>query len=62
MHRGKNITKEFDNMKYIYNLIVKENREDYKDEYICSFQIINNNSIREIPKKYRKLYNKLVGI
>lgn len=62
MYKGKNIGKEIENLKFIYQLIAKEGRPEYKDEYICSFQIINNNSIRELPKKYRKLYMELVGL
>lgn len=59
MYRGMNIGKELENMKYLYNLIVKEGKTEYKDEYICSFQIVNNYSIREVPKKYRELYKQL---
>lgn len=62
MRTGMNIGKEIDNLKYVYQLIVKDGNKEYKDEYICSFQIVNNNSIRELPKKYRKLYMELVGL
>jgi hypothetical protein len=53
------IQKEIANIKYIYNLIVKEGKTEYKDEYICSFQIVNNNSIQVLPKKYIELYKQL---
>jgi hypothetical protein len=54
-----NIQKEIANIKHVYNLIVKDGKAEYKDEYICSFQIVNNNSIQSLPKKYIKLYKEL---
>jgi hypothetical protein len=62
MYKGKNIAKEIANMKYIYQLIVNEGKEEYKDEYICSFQIVRNYSIQKIPNKYIELYRRLEGI
>lgn len=58
---GCNVTIKdaFQDMKFIYNLIAIEGKIEYKDEFICVFQIINNNSVREVPKKYRELYKKL---
>lgn len=57
--KGHNIGKELANMKYIYQLIVTEGKEEYKDEYICSFQIVNNYSIQVVARKYRDLYKRL---
>lgn len=60
MYKGKNIGMEYENMRYVYGLIVNEDKTEYKDEFICSYQIVRNYSIRNIPKKYIKLHNKLV--
>ncbi len=62
MCKGKNIANEIANMKYVYQLIVKDGRLEYKDEYICSFQNVRNYSIQKIPNKYIKLYKRLEGI
>ena len=59
MSKGNSIEKNINNMKYLYDLIVNHGRTEYKDEYICSFQIVNNHSVRVMPKKYRNLYNQL---
>lgn len=62
MYKGKNIAKEIANMKYVYQLIVKEGKIEYKDEYTCSFQTVRNYSIQKIPSKYIELYKQLEGI
>lgn len=62
MYKGMNIAKEIQNMKYVYKLIVKDKLTEYKDEYVCSFQIVNNYSIQVLPKKYRDLYKKLTEV